>query len=178
MAMASNKNKRKSKIDRDVLFPVIFLGLCALILLWMILHALLYNVVSDYRLDKMLKEQRETWRIEKLKRNTNRFDHHEEVVIAWREHLDSLEYQRHIDDSLKQAQAALDEAERQARIKEYMKNYKPRKYGSSSAGSEYAGDGHPGTKPDDPLFGFDPWDDEDDAYNLERNIIDPYPGEW
>lgn len=44
--------------------------------------------------------------------------------------------------------------------------------------SIYANDGHPGTKPDDGLFGFDPWDDEDDAYNLERTIIDPYPNEW
>ena len=44
--------------------------------------------------------------------------------------------------------------------------------------SSYAHDGHPGTKPDDPLFGFDPWDDEDDAYNVERNQQDPYPDEW
>jgi len=42
----------------------------------------------------------------------------------------------------------------------------------------YLNDGHPGTKPDDPLFGFDPWDDEDDAYDVERNQIDPYPDEW
>ena len=42
----------------------------------------------------------------------------------------------------------------------------------------YANDGHPGTKPDDGLFGFDPWDDEDDAYSLERGFQDPYPDEW
>jgi len=44
--------------------------------------------------------------------------------------------------------------------------------------SKYANDGHPGTKPDDGLFGFDPYDDEDDAYDVERNQIDPYPDEW
>lgn len=44
--------------------------------------------------------------------------------------------------------------------------------------TRYKYDGHPGTKPDDEMYGFDPWDDEDDAYNVERNQQDPYPNEW
>lgn len=37
---------------------------------------------------------------------------------------------------------------------------------------------HPGTSPDDPMFGFDYWDDEDDAYEMDRNQSDAYPDDW
>lgn len=37
---------------------------------------------------------------------------------------------------------------------------------------------HPGTPPDDGMFGFDYWDDEDDAYEMDRNQTDAYPDEW
>lgn len=58
------------------------------------------------------------------------------------------------------------------------KNTEQPKKVKKNSESRYQNDGHPGTKPDDGLFGFDPWDDEDDAYHMERNQIDPYPGEW
>lgn len=37
---------------------------------------------------------------------------------------------------------------------------------------------HPGTPPDDGMFGFDYWDDEDDAYEMDRNQQDAYPDDW
>jgi len=43
---------------------------------------------------------------------------------------------------------------------------------------EEQADEHPGTKPDDPMFGYDYWDDEDDAYEMDRNQSDPYPDDW
>lgn len=49
---------------------------------------------------------------------------------------------------------------------------------TSSSQSKYANDGHPGTKPDDPLFGYDYYDDADNAYEMERNQIDAYPDDW
>ena len=39
-------------------------------------------------------------------------------------------------------------------------------------------DAHPGTKPDDGMFGFDPLDDLDDSYDVERYSEDPYPDEY
>lgn len=36
---------------------------------------------------------------------------------------------------------------------------------------------HRGTSPDDGMFGFDYYDDEDDEYHMERNQSDPYPNE-
>lgn len=62
-------------------------------------------------------------------------------------------------------------------ISKYRSTHSSSTY-SPDPDSPYAHDGHPGTKPDDPLFGFDPWDDEDDAYSVERNQIDAYPDEW
>lgn len=75
---------------------------------------------------------------------------------------------------------SIESKESEVKISEGSSKYHSGSYHSSSreSESEYANDGHPGTKPDDGLFGFDPWDDEDDAYDVERNQVDPYPDEW
>lgn len=40
---------------------------------------------------------------------------------------------------------------------------------------EYDDTQHPGTPPDDNMYGFDPLDDIDDEWNLEHFQTDPYP---
>lgn len=32
--------------------------------------------------------------------------------------------------------------------------------------------------PESGLYGFDPWEDEDDEWNMDREMTDPYPDEW
>lgn len=32
--------------------------------------------------------------------------------------------------------------------------------------------------PESGLYGFDPWDDEDDEWNMDREMTDLYPDEW
>lgn len=82
------------------------------------------------------------------------------IVAAQNRRKDSLKREREIADSI------------------YFKKLQQDYFDGKTTTTNYAYDGHPGTKPDDPMFGFDPWDDWDDAYNLERNDIDPYPDEW
>lgn len=49
---------------------------------------------------------------------------------------------------------------------------------SCSCPSRNVVEGHSGTSPDDAMFGFDYYDDEDDAYEMDRNQIDAYPDDW
>ena len=75
----------------------------------------------------------------------------------------------------------LEEKRRQLELMEQWRESRRQRLGEQKKGEPTlkAGprDGSVATTPDDGLFGFDPYDDEDDEYGLEIGQVDPYASE-